>query len=561
MKVKATPKSEHLEQLLEISTLLTSSLELNSVLTLVLQAAAKLMDVEASNVMLLDRAKGDLVYEVVLGNASDKIKEEKRLKVGVGIAGWVAQNGQPLLIDDAYKDSRFFPDFDKKTGFRTKSIFCIPLRAGGNMIGIAQVINKKDGSVFSEEDQFLFSKFGEIAAVAIDKALLHRQILDQDRLKRDMQLAAEIQKTFVPEQTPEIPQLRIEFRSVACRHVGGDVMEISRLPDGKLAVLIGDVSGKGVPAALFGTRFSCEYSYERKTSSEGGSLFERLNHLVATESTRGMFITAIYSVIDPVTGVIQMVNAGHPAPLIVGPGPGEFRWAETAEYPPLGIVDGLTYSSTELRLKPGERIVWITDGVPDARSGSPSTGSTTAATEQFGTEAAKTALMSCPGNALGRLMKELKGFTQEASLADDITVISVGYGSYEELTFTSHSSDLSQARKFVEDRAVLAGFGEKIQGRIALAVTEAVSNVIRHTYKEDPNQKIRIGVGVTDTEFRIYLRDWGPKQDFRTFVSRKLEEIRPGGLGIHYIKQVMDMVEFDDSHREGNELYLMMKKG
>ncbi|MEO5970945.1 MAG: GAF domain-containing protein, partial [Bdellovibrionia bacterium] len=240
-----------LEQLLEASALLTSTLDLESLLTKILETAGKLMNAEASNFMLVNADKTSLVFEVMLGNAGKIIKQHGQMKIGTGIAGWVAKNGEALLIEDAYKDSRFLRDFDLKTGFRTKSILCIPLIVKGETIGVAQIINRKDGSSFDSDDKKFFSKFCSIASVAIDNAMMYEKVLEQDRLHRDMALAEEIQKTFLPVNTPYVENIRIEFRSLACRQVGGDVIEFTHLPGGKIAAFIGDVSGKGVPAALF----------------------------------------------------------------------------------------------------------------------------------------------------------------------------------------------------------------------------------------------------------------------------------------------------------------------
>ena len=546
---KASVAVADLERLLDLSALLTSTLDLPSVLTKVLQNAEALMEAEASSVMLYDAAAGELFYEVALGEAGGRIKEQKRLKVGVGIAGWVAEHRQPLSIEDAYQDPRFFRDFDKKTGFRTKSILCLPLLARDTLIGVAQIINKKEGRSFSTEDHALFTRFCHIAAVAIDNALLHQKLLAQDRLQRDMQLAEEIQRAALPSDSPSFAGLRVEYRSLACRHVAGDVLEFSRLDDGRLAVLVGDVSGKGVPAALFAARFSGDFSTLCRSGAEGGEVFTRLNQMVAERSTRGMFITAVHAVFDPASGVVSLANAGHVLPLIVGPAPGEVRAVATPEFPPLGIVEGLAYEAAEVRLERGERLVLMSDGVADARSRDGAF---------FGEAAARRALCACPAVAVPRLMKALNEFTAGGTLSDDITIVGLGYGEYQERVMASRSEELGAMRAFVCGRAAAHGFDEKVQGRIGLAVDEALANIIKHTYGMDPGGRIRVGVGWAAGELAVHIRDWGPKQDPRRFASRDLAEVRPGGLGLHYMRETMDLVEFDDTLLEGNELHLLI---
>jgi len=544
-------KTKDLEQLTDVYALLTSTLDLKAVLTQVLTKAGAVIEAEASNIMLLDAAAGELDYEVALGKAGVSIKEQDRLKVGVGIAGWVAQHREPLRIEDAYNDPRFFPDFDKKTGFRTKSVICLPLFAKDQLVGVAELINKKDGTSFTSEDQALFTLYCNIAAIAIDNALLHKKELEQDRLQNDMKIAEQIQSASLPSDIPSIQNLRVECRSIACRYVAGDVVDITRLPDGRLAVLVADVSGKGVPAALFGAKFSTDLEYLAQADLEGGPLMGRLNAIVSRRSKQGIFITAVYAVIDPASGAVEFVNAGHLPPVIVGPRPGACRLAGAPESPPLGVMEDINYKSTRLALAPGERIIFMTDGVYDAKS--PDGG-------RLGQEKVLEVLADCPELAVPRLMKAITRFTAGQALADDITVVGVGYGDYEERTFSSQTKSLALARLFVEKLALAHGFDDRTTGAILLALTEAASNIIKHTYRMNPDEKIRIGVGRGAEQFSIHIRDWGDRQDPGRFVSRDLADIRPGGLGVRYIREVMDVVEFDDKLWDGNELHMLVRR-
>ncbi|MEO7162882.1 MAG: SpoIIE family protein phosphatase, partial [Bdellovibrionia bacterium] len=296
-------------------------------------------------------------------------------------------------------------------------------------------------------------------------------------------------------------------------------------------------------------KFSTEFQYELKIGAEGGDLLTRINRIIAKRSTRGMFVTALYAVFDPKDGKVQLVNAGHLYPIVVGPKAGQFRVLKSEGFPPLGIADDQVYTSSEFTLVPGERVILMTDGVTDVKNENGVTLSQDRIHE---------ILASCPGNAVARLTLELKRFTQDSVQSDDITLIGIGFGPYTELTFSSETSSLGLIRHLVEDKARSMNFAEKQVGRIALAVTEAVANIIKHTYKSETDQRIQIGIGVNGPELQIHLRDWGPKQDPSHFVSRPLDEIRPGGLGVHYMKETMDVIEFDHSLTYGNEVYLQI---
>ncbi len=276
----------------------------------------------------------------------------------------------------------------------------------------------------------------------------------------------------------------------------------------------------------------------------------RLNAIVSRRSTRGMFVTAVYAVIDPASGAVQFVNAGHLPPVIVGPRPGDYRAAAGPGYQPLGVAEDQEYRSAGVTLAPGERIVFMTDGVWDARS--PGGG-------RFGEAKVREALSDRPEIAVPRLMKAIARFTAGQVLADDITVVGAGYGDYEERTFPSQTKSLSLARQFVEQLARAHGLNDRKTGAVLLAVTEAAANIIKHTYKMDPGGKIRIGVGRGAGQFSVHLRDWGARQEPGGFVSRELEDVRPGGLGLRYMRGVMDVVEFDDRLWDGNELHMLIR--
>ncbi|MCX5793714.1 MAG: SpoIIE family protein phosphatase [Elusimicrobia bacterium] len=504
------------ERLLDVYALLTSALDLKAVLTQVLKKAGNLLRTEASGMLLVNAAAGELTYEAALGKARPRPREQPPIKLGAGLAGWVAASGKPLLAEDAYKDPRFSPALDQKTGFRTKSVLYLPLSARGRLVGVAELINKVDGTPFTPADQALFARYCAVAAIAIDNALLRRKAIEQDRLGRDMQIAEQIQRAALPSDIPSIRDLRVECRSLACRYVAGDVIDITRLPDGRLAVLVADVSGKGVPAALFAAKFSADFD----------------------------------AVIDPASGAVELVNAGHLPPVIVGPLRGGSRLAVTPGYPPLGVAEEQTYQSAGLTLARGERIVFMTDGVYDAKA--PGGG-------RLGQKKAREILADSPELAVPRLMKAISRFTAGQPLADDITVVGVGYGDYEERTFPSQTKFLAPARQFVEKLALAHGFDERKTGAILLAVTEAAANIIKHTYRMSPDGRIRIGVERRSGQFAVHIRDWGDRQEPGRFASRDLADIRPGGLGLRYIREVMDVAEFDDKLWDGNELHMLIR--
>ncbi len=163
--------SEKLALVIQIGFLINSTHSLVEVLSLIMKYANIVTSAEASTLMLIDETTGELVFSVPTGPEADKLKDV-RIPKGAGVAGWVAQNQQHVIVEDAENDPRFFSDVDNMTGARTKSILCVPLRSKRKIIGVLEVMNKENDEVFTEDDALLLNLFSHQAAIAIENAML-----------------------------------------------------------------------------------------------------------------------------------------------------------------------------------------------------------------------------------------------------------------------------------------------------------------------------------------------------------------------------------------------------
>lgn len=255
-------RTERLEKLVRLNTLINSSLDIDTVLEKILEAATEVMEAGAASIMLLDKETGDLLCQQATGRVGKQVCKEYRIPQGQGIAGWVAEHQQPLRIGNAYEDYRFNSGMDQKTGFRTRSILCVPLIAKDKLVGVAQVLNKEalredrtEIISFDAEDEELFTLFGQQAAIAIENTQLHRSLLNQERLSWDLNVAREIQMSLLPQRALHLPGLEIQGYYEPSFQVGGDIYDFFPISQDKIALVIGDVSGKGVSAALYMVRF------------------------------------------------------------------------------------------------------------------------------------------------------------------------------------------------------------------------------------------------------------------------------------------------------------------
>ena len=184
--------------LIDMSVLLTSTFDLEELIRKVLEISQTVMQSEASNVMLLNKEKNILECRVALGEVGSMLEKSFKLKLGQGIAGWVAENKKSVVVPDVNKDDRFYSGTDKQTGFVTSSLMACPLISQNNLLGVAEVVNRRDGRPFDEKDLHMFETFCNGVAVAVQNAQMHRELLHNQRVQQQLEMASTIQQGFLP---------------------------------------------------------------------------------------------------------------------------------------------------------------------------------------------------------------------------------------------------------------------------------------------------------------------------------------------------------------------------
>ncbi|OGW34259.1 MAG: hypothetical protein A2010_00050 [Nitrospirae bacterium GWD2_57_9] len=358
-------KIKRLHTLIDVNSLISSSLNLDQILENVMTISKQVMNADASSLMLIDEKTSELVYQVALGSVGEKLKQEFRLKMGQGIAGTVAQEGQPLLIADVYTHPKFFRGHDEATGYRTRSMIAVPLKVRDRITGIAQVINRLDGEVFDEDDLELFIALCSMAAIAIENAKMHRSLMERQRLVKDMEFARTVQESFLPQHAPKVVNYTFSSHYTPAQEVGGDFYDFIPLDAARTGIVIGDVSGKGVPAALYMAKLGSDLRTLAFTEKNPAAAMGRLNDLLVERSRRGMFATLLYLELDSGTDRISMANAGHLPPLIRRAG-GTVEKVSGTGGAPLGILKGMQFGQDTTALAPGDIVVLYTDGIVEA---------------------------------------------------------------------------------------------------------------------------------------------------------------------------------------------------
>ncbi len=413
-------KIERLRTLIEVNGLISSSLNLDQILENVMSISKQVMNADASSLMLIDERTNELVYQVALGTVGEKLKQEFRLKLGQGIAGSVAQEGQPLLIEDVYTHPKFYRGHDDATGYRTRSMIAVPLKVGDRITGVAQVINRLDGKPFDNDDLELFIALCSMAAIAIDNAKLHASLMERQRLVRDMEFARTVQESFLPQQVPELRHYRFSAHYTPAQEVGGDFYDFVRIAEDRTGIVIGDVSGKGVPAALYMAKLGSDLRTLVFTETGPSAALRELNDLLVSRSRRGMFATLLYLELDSARAALTISIAGHLPPLVRHED-GSVERIDARGGSPLGIIAGMEFGQDSRQLVAGDTIVLYTDGIIEAMN---------SRDEQYGYGRFEEIIKKSPGDpeALkSAVIADVNRFTGLSPQHDDMTLVCFGW--------------------------------------------------------------------------------------------------------------------------------------
>ncbi len=353
---------EEITSLLEISRALESGEDLQSLLESIIQKCMIIMNAESASLLLLDNEKNELEFRVALGPKGKEVKP-LRLPVGKGIGGWVAREGKPLLIPDAYQDDRFDKSFDEKTGYVTRSILCVPLKFNNKVLGVVQALNRTDGRPFGKDDLHTFSLFSSMAALSIENSRLIHSTIQKEKMEKDLVVATEIQRLIIPNHLPKIPGLEMSGIYIPSQGIGGDFYSVFPINENESVFCIADVTGKGVTGALLVSTLHATLRAYLDFTSNLVQILHKLNHLIEELSTSERYITLFIAHYDRRSAELTYVNAGHNPPLLFSKRNKPQKLSEG------GVCIGILpyeYTSQTVKLEKSDLLVMYTDGVIEA---------------------------------------------------------------------------------------------------------------------------------------------------------------------------------------------------
>lgn len=362
-RLSAKPEVK-LAALLEISNNLAKTLSVQEILPKLLDSLFKIF-VQADRGFVVMRPKPDAPL-VPVAAKSRRAADDERMRISRTIVEEAMRSRKAILSADAASDERFNMA-QSIADFSIRSMVCAPMiGSDGQPLGVIQIDTMNQRARFTDEDLEVLAGVASQAAVAIDNATMHEQVVSQRALQRDLELARRMQRTLLPSAPPQVPGYLFFDHYQAARQVGGDYYDYVQLPGGRFAVIVGDVAGKGVPAALLMARLSADVRFSLASESDPAKAVQQINEGFANHDWQDKFVTMIVGVVNPHTHELLTVNAGHMAPILRNRTGTVEEIGEDAAGLPLGVAQGYEYQSHTHILEPGEMLTIFTDGFSEA---------------------------------------------------------------------------------------------------------------------------------------------------------------------------------------------------
>jgi sigma-B regulation protein RsbU (phosphoserine phosphatase) len=353
---------DRLALLYRISQTFSSSLDLSEVLSRVMDEVITSTRAERGFVVLR-QPDGAFRFATARGLDQQAVASPE-FQVSRGIVDRVAAEGQPLLTSDAQTDSRLASRESVRI-LGVHAILCVPLELKGRIEGVVYVDSRLQTGVFSPEDLDMLKGIAASAAIAIENARLYQVAVEKGRMERELQVAREVQSRLLPQEMPAIPGWEFAAGWQPAREVSGDFYDFVTFHDGQPGAVIGDVTDKGMPAALFTASARSVVRANVAAGDDPGSVLGLANTVLSAEAPNGMFVTLLLVKFGTSDGRIRYSNAGNSRPLLYRSNVDAFTDLGTSGFP-LGIDPDFQYGSAEEDLAPGDFLLLYTDGLTDA---------------------------------------------------------------------------------------------------------------------------------------------------------------------------------------------------
>ncbi|WP_437671936.1 SpoIIE family protein phosphatase [Sorangium sp. So ce131] len=404
--------------ILDVSRKLAAPCDLTELLGLIIMTGREVIGADRGSVFLYDEEAKELYSRVATGETQIRVSIDK------GIAGECARRRQTIVVDDCYKDPRFNPEIDRRTGYHTKSLITVPLIGlDDKLVGVLQMLNSQAGS-FGPDERDVAELLAAQAAVAVQRTLLLEERMIKIKLEHDLTIAREIQQNVLLRRLPRCPGYSLSVFSKPADDTGGDIYDVIRLDEradmSPLLLLLADAAGHGIGPALSVTQFRAMLRIGLRLSADMEALLHHINQQLIDDLPGDRFITAFLGILDPATHQLRYHAAGQGPILHYRAAEGQVVWRDPSTTP-LGMFMDLDLAPTPpLVMAPGDLLVLLTDGFYEYQD---------AAGQVFGKERVGDLIHRLhhrpTSDILGALLAEVRRFAGPAKQIDDLTALLV----------------------------------------------------------------------------------------------------------------------------------------
>lgn len=408
---RTTRQARTLLLLNEIARELTSILNLDELLKRIAELLNRIIDYQMFSILLVDDSGQKLVHRFSL-RFQESIHLKHEIPMGRGIVGAAASEKTAVLAPDVSKDPRYV-----MANPETKSELAVPLIYKDKVIGVLDLEHTRRG-FFNEDHKRTITTLAAQVAIALENARLYEEIARQERrLERDLQLARELQFRLLPQSMPKAEHLEVAARFLPARAIGGDLYDFLHYSMSRLGIVVGDVSGKGAPAAIYAALVSGILRSHAPIEPAPAEMLSAVNFSLSERRIEAQYICLMYAVWDDEKRSLQVANSGLPRPVYVHDGKIEIIEATGL---PLGLFDEAEYEELTFKAKPGDMFVFFSDGILDARN---------RAGDMFGRAGVDRVIASCPDQSpdcvVTSLFKAVEEHAAGEDIFDDQTVVAI----------------------------------------------------------------------------------------------------------------------------------------
>lgn len=405
---------KELSILYDMNMLFASSIDLRETLNTVFYNSINVIQAEAGSIFLTAEHDTALVCKICQGPTDIT---GLRVPFGTGIVGHVAKTRQPDVTFDVKQNPHHYPAIDQESGFETRSMISVPLMSKDELLGVIQVINKKEDGHFSQDDVNLLQSLSSGAALALQNARYAQRLIQEERIRSELLIAHQIQQGILPASGQTCGGIVFEAVNYPAKSVGGDFYDYFELSDDEVGFFIGDVCGKGIPAALFMSGARSSIKAQAVAGASPADIMGTANHLIARDAKHGMFVTVFYGMYYQQQRLLRFTNAGHTLPYLYRASRRTCASLFNTNFP-LGVFEPFTYQESSIQMESGDKLILYTDGVNESLN---------SARQQFGLERLVRLILEYgdepPDELIAVIVERVRAFADGDGVTDDLTIM------------------------------------------------------------------------------------------------------------------------------------------